>query len=180
MSKSSRPLPVPDRSARHWIRQHRREQMQRGVHAHARIAKVPVDRDMHGLPDFQIEARRNCRRMRDLGLFAIDVGRARDTNGIAVRASQRAGVAGLPARCGVEDGAIENDATGLRQGDHGGAAILEIGVLAEQTIGGHRLLGCVLRSQAFSYGTSTCERRSSQSGTASRFSRRNCGLNSFD
>src|ERR1700724_1856656 len=105
----------------------------------ARIPKVPVDRDMHGLPDFQIDARRNCRRMRDLGFFAIDVGRARDTNDTAGRACQRAGVAGLPARCGVEDGAIENDAAGLRQGNHGGAALLEIGILAEKTIGGHQV-----------------------------------------
>ncbi len=59
---------VADRAASHRIGQHRREQVQRGVHAHAGIAQVPVDDGVHRLADLEAEPRGGRRQMRDLGL----------------------------------------------------------------------------------------------------------------
>ena len=44
---------------------------------------------------------------------------------------------GLAARGGIEHRAVEHDSAGLGHADHGGTAILEVGILAKQTVGGH-------------------------------------------
>src|SRR5262249_41699663 len=75
--------------------------------------------------------------MRNLALRRIGVARARDRNGIAARRPQHAAVGGLPARGSVKHGAVENDATRVGQADDGGAAFLQIGIVAEQAVGCH-------------------------------------------
>src|SRR4029450_10036739 len=98
-------------------------------------------------------------------------------DGVAGRGGEHAAVGGLSAGGGIEHRAIEHDAASLGQADHGGAAVLEVGILAKQTVGGHgaRATTIEVGYQALAYGILTFVRRSSHSGTGRPFSRRNCG-----
>src|SRR5262249_538739 len=74
------------------------------------------------------------------GFFPIHVGRIRDTDRIPGRRLQHAFIAGLPAGGGIEDRGIGYDSARVRHSRYGGAAFLEVRVLAKQTIGGHVLI----------------------------------------
>ncbi len=100
--------------------------MQRGVHAHAGVAQIPIDGGMHGLADFEIEVAGGRRQMRDLAFRGIGVARIRDRDGVAGCRRQHTAVGGLAAGGGIEHGAVEHDAAGVGEPDHGGAAFLQI------------------------------------------------------
>src|SRR4029077_10317271 len=94
---------------------------------------------MHGLALFQSKAS-GARLMGNLALVGIGVARACDRDGLSRCPAKNAAVGGLAAGGGVEHGAVEYDAARLRHTDDGGAAFLQVGVLVEQAIGGHRTL----------------------------------------
>ena len=75
--------------------------------------------------------------MRDLGLAGIGVARALDQDRVPGRGGQHAAVGRLSARGRVEHGAVEHDAARVGEADDSGAAFLQIGVFAKQTVGGH-------------------------------------------
>ena len=154
MSKSSRPSASPTDAAGHRIGQHRREQMQRGVHAHAGIAKVPVDDRVHRLADLEAAGRaRRPADARSRSFAGVGEARALDQDGVAGRGREHAAVGGLAAGGGVEHGAVEHDAARLGEADDGGAAFLEVGVFAKQAVGGHGQSKWFMIDQTFSYGT---------------------------
>ena len=131
-------LALADRAAGHRIGQHRRQQMQRGVHAHAGVTLVPIDRRGHRVAGF--EGRRARRRhMRDLGFGRVGIDRIVDRDARAVGRAKRAAVAGLAAGIGVEHRAVEHDAALVGDGEHARLAFLQIAVVAEQAVGRHRI-----------------------------------------
>src|SRR5271166_1994885 len=112
--------------------------MERGMHTHAGVPKVPVDHGLHGLADLEVCCAAGCRQMRNLGLLPIGIAGTLDADRVAVCGPQLAAVAALAAGRGVEHGAIEDDGPRIGQARHDGGALLEIRVLAKQTIGRHR------------------------------------------
>src|SRR5215470_8692778 len=71
------------------------------------------------------------------GLAGVGEGDVVDQDGVAGCRRQHAVVGRLAARGGVEDGAVEEDATCFGEPEDGGAALLEIGVFTEQAVGWH-------------------------------------------
>src|SRR5262249_28111390 len=114
--------------------------------------------------------------MRDLALGGIDIHDAGDRRFAAAGRDENAAVGRLSARHGIEHGAVEHHALIGHLLD-GRAAVLEVGVVAEQTIGGHGACPC---DYGFWKGITTPDLRSSQGGTGSPFWRRKSGSKSFD
>ncbi len=168
-------IAVADRAAGHRVGQHGGQQMQRRVHAHAGVTLFPIDGRGDGVAGFE---RRGVgafgRHVRDLAFGLVGIDRGGDGDGHAGRGPQPAGVAGLAARGGVEHRAVEHDAAFVREGDDARLAGLQITVVAEQAVGGHR--ASTLHERRFDLGLAA----SSHSGTGSFFARRNSGLNSLD
>ena len=106
---------------------HRRHDMQRGVHAHVPVAALPVE---HGV-DLGADrrpgriGRQHVQHVAAVGLHRVD------DPGLAAVPAQHAGVAGLAAAGRIEDRAVEPHAALLDRG-HGGVGFLEIGVLTEE------------------------------------------------
>ena len=113
------------------------EEVQAGVDAHVPMAALPVERRLDRL------ARLGQRLglagdVDDLALVvAIDGGGDGDRR--SVGADEPPGIAGLAAAGGVEDGAVEDDAAAVVDGEHGGLDLGKVGVVAEEEFGGHDL-----------------------------------------
>ena len=131
--------------------------------------------------------------MGDLAFRGVGIDRVVDRDARAVRRGERAGVAWLTAGIGVEHRAVEHNAALLGHRGHARLALLQIGVVAEQTFGRHKIfpwrmilsenrypLFGVMRSHFYSNGMDISDLRSSHSGTGRFFERRNSRLNSLD
>ncbi len=90
--------------------------MQRGVHAHAGVAFVPVDTGRHRVAD-RNAWRTGRRQVRDFALARIGIDGGADGDLRAIAVGEHAAVALLAARCGVEHGAVEDDAAVAGQRD---------------------------------------------------------------
>src|SRR5690606_14939560 len=92
------------------------EQMAGRVHAHQLQPAVPVDLEPHGLADLRHWASLG-RNMNDV-VLALAGHRAGNRDARTIGPNEKAGVARLPARRGVEDGAVEHDAACAIQVGH--------------------------------------------------------------
>jgi hypothetical protein len=90
------------------------------VHAHQPVAPVPVDPQRQRLADFR-QGLAGSRDMDDLVLGLAGDG-CRDGDARPVRPFEMPGVAGLAAGCGVEYGAVEQDAAAIVDADDRAAA----------------------------------------------------------
>ena len=158
---------IADGAACHGVGQNGGEEMQGCVNAHARIADGPIK------PECDIFARLGqgrtfCGDMDDLRfVLAIDGGR--DADRCAIRKAHLADIAGLPAACRVEHGAVKDDAAALIDGENGGVRFAEIGIEAEEQFGHHAIKSGFM-----------VEVRSSQGGTGRSLERRKAGLYNLD
>ena len=89
-------LAVANRTAGDGVRQHRREYMQRRVHAHAGVSPVPINLGGDAVADLW-HGSAGRQHVRDLGLGGIGINGGFDRNARAVRRCERTGVARLPA-----------------------------------------------------------------------------------
>ena len=111
------------------------EEVQAGVDAHVAVAALPVERRLQPLAGLG-EGLGLAGDVDDLALVvAVDGGGDRDRR--AALADQPAGIAGLPAAGGVEDGAVEDDAAAVVDAEHGGLGLGKVRVVAEEEFGGH-------------------------------------------
>ena len=126
------PLGVADRSSGHRIGQDDREQMERGMGAHALEAQVPVDAGDHP------RARRGqggpVRRHMQNGRAVGVVDRVDDRHRRAALEDERPAIAALPSALRVEDRAIERHPPRLR-GHHRRFGLGSISVVAKQRLG---------------------------------------------
>ena len=94
---------------------HRRHDMQRGVHAHVLVAPLPVE---HGM-DLGADRRPGClRRQHVQHVVALGLQRI-DDPGFAAVPAKHAGIAGLAAAGRIEDRAVEPHAAILDRGHRG-------------------------------------------------------------
>ncbi len=147
------------------------------MHAHARVALVPIDRRGDLVADGKGRgARRILRRhVRDLALGGVGIDRGGDRHRRAVGFAERAAVAGLAAGGGVEHRAVEHDAALLGERDDARLAIL-----ANKSRRGKDIRSAWFATQVTRKAVLISDCASSQSGTGSFLPRRKSGLNSFD
>jgi hypothetical protein len=126
-------------AARDRVGKHGGKEVQRGVHAHAPVARAPVELERHIVSNCRALAHGLRRHMRDLGfeLIIVDGGRERKFTGGCY---EHSAVAWLPARGRVEAGAIDHDAALLGEPEYGRWRRSQVRVFAEQAVGGHSSL----------------------------------------
>ena len=159
------PLSVADRPSGHRIGRHDREQVQRGMGAHALVTQLPVDAgdDARARRGQGGALGRDVQNGRAVGV----VDRVEDRNRRPVVEQQRPSVAALPSALGIKDSAIEGDSArfGL---EHDRFRFDAIGVIAKQG-----LRHCTNTAGAPPLACS-------QSGMGRFFERRKAGLNSLE
>ncbi len=108
------------------------QQMQRGVHAHVLVPRLPVERDIDGVADVRLRSALG-RDVNDRRLVGV-VDRRRN-GASAASEGDRALVTGLTASARIKRRLVEHDAAALVDGENLGACRSQIGVAAVELLG---------------------------------------------